>query len=71
MTSQPRERERDLRGVETREAAEGNEVIWNKSNCFGKKKQTLIHSCFSCGEMREGSPGERSDPSAAALSQAP
>lgn len=39
MTSPPRERERELRGMETREAAEGNEVIWNKSNCFGKKNQ--------------------------------
>lgn len=49
MTSQPRERERDLRGMETREAAEGNEVIWNKSNCFGKKTNPSFTPVFPVG----------------------
>lgn len=41
-------------GMETRE---GNEVLQNKSNCFDKKrKQTLLHSCFSCREMRGVAP---------------
>lgn len=71
LASQPRERERDLSGMKTSEAAEGNEVICNKSNYFGKKKTNnnpLIHSCFYYGEIREDNPQERSDPSAVALS---
>jgi len=51
--------------MQTREVAEGNEVIRNKSNYFEK---TLIHSCFYYGEIREDNPEERSEPFAVALS---
>lgn len=40
--SQPRERERDLSGMQTSEAAEGNEVICNKSNYFEKTSFTHV-----------------------------
>lgn len=70
LDSQPRERERDLSSTKTSEAAEGNEVIPNKSNFFGGKKtpQNSFRFCFYYGEIREDSPGERRGASAVALS---
>lgn len=50
LTSQPRERERDLSGMETSEAAEGNEVICNKSNYF---EETSFAHVFLMGRLEK------------------
>lgn len=48
LASQPRERERDLSGMKTSEAAAGNEVICNKSNYFEK---TSFSHVFVTGRL--------------------
>ena len=50
LASQPRERERDLSGMKTSEAAEGNEVTRNKSNYFEK---TSFAHVFIIGRLEK------------------